>query len=463
MDTTRILDVLEPYEEECLFGWVTRMLRHYSATGVVNKQYIVTMQKLFGDNVSFPGLYFQNGLKHFVENSSLRKSCKLSSVKNIIDEMTIFPFYAAFLSKDIISNCNKYFIEGGKYDYLENLANIRYFRKPLEGNNYIKICPVCFEKQKCLKREHQIPGNFMCFEHKEVLQCFEYKSNVSKTLNFEDQISNSDVYDLNCEEKERWYNIAIMVHKIFQDGLKIDIVTLKQKIRSKLRALGYMNENYVFYDFTLFLSQFSDFPYFVNINKRFVFFQTVYEVSPHVDINPIFYLVLIDFLFGNMNALYEYEIEYPHGIVSKSYNCNWDMFQKYEIEHYLVEMKKEYFEEYKIIGDTEDSIIVLHKKCGTFFRVNKSSYVLRKCRWCLEHRLKADTFEDTYQDKGEYIHYLTTREYAKCHGKERRQIYNYCGAGRIDGAILIGNEWLIPEDAPYPMDKRKKSYKSSEF
>lgn len=58
----KYLDVLEPYKEECLFSWVIRMLRQYSPAGKINSHYMDTMKFFFGENVSFPGLYFQNGL-----------------------------------------------------------------------------------------------------------------------------------------------------------------------------------------------------------------------------------------------------------------------------------------------------------------------------------------------------------------------------------------------------------------
>ena len=61
------------------------------------------------------------------------------------------------------------------------------------------------------------------------------------------------------------------------------------------------------------------------------------------------------------------------------------------------------------------------------------------------------------RENNEFVHYLSTKEYADRYNKVDSQISIHCKNGRIKGSILVGSKWLIPEDAPYPMDKRKKS------
>lgn len=53
-----------------------------------------------------------------------------------------------------------------------------------------------------------------------------------------------------------------------------------------------------------------------------------------------------------------------------------------------------------------------------------------------------------------YTRYVSTPDYAEMHGKERKQITNYCKEERIPGVIRTGKNYLIPIDAPYPNDKR---------
>ena len=50
---------------------------------------------------------------------------------------------------------------------------------------------------------------------------------------------------------------------------------------------------------------------------------------------------------------------------------------------------------------------------------------------------------------------LTTSEMAKKWDISRRRVTTLCSEGRIEGAILKGNTWLIPENAEKPDDPRR--------
>lgn len=50
---------------------------------------------------------------------------------------------------------------------------------------------------------------------------------------------------------------------------------------------------------------------------------------------------------------------------------------------------------------------------------------------------------------------LTTSEMAKKWDVSRRRVTTLCAQGRIEGTILKGNTWLIPENAEKPDDPRR--------
>lgn len=50
---------------------------------------------------------------------------------------------------------------------------------------------------------------------------------------------------------------------------------------------------------------------------------------------------------------------------------------------------------------------------------------------------------------------LTTSEMAKKWDVSRRRVTTLCIQGRVEGAILKGNTWLIPENAKKPDDPRR--------
>lgn len=53
---------------------------------------------------------------------------------------------------------------------------------------------------------------------------------------------------------------------------------------------------------------------------------------------------------------------------------------------------------------------------------------------------------------------LTVQQYAAKHNKAEITIRKKCQRGTLPGAVKIGRDWLIPEDANYP-DNRVKSGK----
>ena len=48
------------------------------------------------------------------------------------------------------------------------------------------------------------------------------------------------------------------------------------------------------------------------------------------------------------------------------------------------------------------------------------------------------------------MNYLSVSEAAKKWGVSERSVRNYCAQGRVDGAILVGKTWRIPQDAEKP-------------
>lgn len=53
------------------------------------------------------------------------------------------------------------------------------------------------------------------------------------------------------------------------------------------------------------------------------------------------------------------------------------------------------------------------------------------------------------------MNFLTTAEYAKIWNISQRRVAVYCKEGRIDGAVLKGKTWLIPESTKKPEDPRR--------
>ena len=51
--------------------------------------------------------------------------------------------------------------------------------------------------------------------------------------------------------------------------------------------------------------------------------------------------------------------------------------------------------------------------------------------------------------------YVSVKEIAEKWNITRRRVSKLCSEGRIKGAVLKGNTWLIPSDAQKPDDPRR--------
>lgn len=456
----KIYDILEPYEDEVLFSWVVRMVRLYTPTEKLT--YMGEHLKfLFGpDTTAYPGLYWQRGLDYFTENCGLENSRWFKSGKDMIDSMSILPFYFYFLDvvlkQDIYKKLSSYEL----YRYGNSIIGIYAYRKNLEGKMYIKFCWQCMKEQPeiYLKKEQQVPGNFMCCKHKCILHRIPY-GKIWKDIDFPTSISNGrnvSSYELTDSDCEKAMNISEMIHNIFINGFQDDISVVKEKIMYRLKELQIVSEEGKFYNLEAFIEELdAGYLYqFVPIEKELISAVYVSQQKP----NPIIYLVLIQYLFGSLGGYYAYEYK-PGSSVSVQYkNVQKEMVEDriHDISFYISNQPKWFSEEYVILGETKKDIIIKHLRCGNILRRSKKLRKHSKCRYCEgDPLLKNKTIENIIPEH-EYIYYLSTVEYAKLHGKKFNQISNYCKANRFPGSIVVGDKYLIPIDAPYPGDMRLK-------
>ena len=54
------------------------------------------------------------------------------------------------------------------------------------------------------------------------------------------------------------------------------------------------------------------------------------------------------------------------------------------------------------------------------------------------------------------MEYISVSEFAEKHGISQRTARNYCGTGKIEGAMLIGKTWSIPSGTELPERKSRK-------
>lgn len=55
--------------------------------------------------------------------------------------------------------------------------------------------------------------------------------------------------------------------------------------------------------------------------------------------------------------------------------------------------------------------------------------------------------------------YLSTAQIAEQWNVSRRLVSKYCEEKRIEGAMLVGKRWMVPDSAKKPIDMRTKKSK----
>ncbi len=59
------------------------------------------------------------------------------------------------------------------------------------------------------------------------------------------------------------------------------------------------------------------------------------------------------------------------------------------------------------------------------------------------------------------MNYMTSSDAAKLWNISQRRVQDYCKSGKIKGAQLFGNRWLIPKTASKPEEKVGRPRKST--
>ena len=57
--------------------------------------------------------------------------------------------------------------------------------------------------------------------------------------------------------------------------------------------------------------------------------------------------------------------------------------------------------------------------------------------------------------------WMTTKEAAEQWNLTMRRVQALCEANKVDGAVFLGRQWVIPKGTPKPIDGRRKEAKAT--
>lgn len=305
----------EAYPDEIAFSY---FMRYHTLSG--NKSWKHTSDELFGDSNRIPNLYYPTNLNYFC--SQVPQNLDLTS-DNIIDKMTIFPFYKAFMpeKRAII------IIEKMKSNDSKGLINKMGFNSRntfVHREKIVKICPKCLHEDKnkygepYIHRSHQIPGNSICYKHKIPLAEHIIVSNVNNYIVFNIDSINTEsinVKDIDKNLMEYYIDLAEDINCLLDGVLQdYDLDKVREKYWKKLQEKGYYisggvkrnnlaNDMNSYYKKDFLLNLESD------IYEDVAWLKQMLTNSSAV-VHPIRHLLLIRFLFGGVKEFADYNVEY---------------------------------------------------------------------------------------------------------------------------------------------------------
>lgn len=449
----KLLDILEPYEEECLFSWIIRMANYHGIYCFSEEQRKNYKKILFGTDVGeYPYLYFEPFLPSLVKNISLPDSIYFANAFVLLKRMTVYPFYASFLNDERKKESMERFTTGiGKLRTMPGL----YVPNIKKSKLRIKYCTECVKKHGLyLIREHQIPENEVCFEHQVWLKTIPYQRNwgaLNFVANISDLCKETGFEGIKVEEKNTKFQLALLIHQVFQEGLKEDISIVKGKIRKKLKELGYLGYKNYSMEFNEFYKDLKLEEYFASKEKAMDFIlKNCFDKQIAKVPSPVDFLFIIYKLFGSLDALYRYEIraeELQESKYSRILQKVLELKMKTGINYiptvsYALQHKREAHQvrNYCIEGRIEGAVQI-----GKYWFVPKDSKYPEDERFGLHKDSDSEV-----EIKG---HYLTVKEYGAKYNGSVSSVCSFCRQGRIENAIKVNGRWFIPEDAPYPVNK----------
>ena len=160
-----------PYRDELIYSVIAR---YHVYSG--NPGHIHTLEDLFNTRGITSSIEFQGNLDSLIRNLPLYSNI---SSESIINEHTLFPYYAAFVPKDRAQKAIEIMKNGNLSKVYIMLGMLTMGRKN-QSLQFLRHCPECLKEDISLygesywHRVHQIPGTSICLKHNSYLLDTEY-------------------------------------------------------------------------------------------------------------------------------------------------------------------------------------------------------------------------------------------------------------------------------------------------
>ncbi|HEY8891407.1 MAG TPA: TnsD family Tn7-like transposition protein [Clostridium sp.] len=272
---------------------------------------------LFNRKFEVGRLNFQGSFDYLCNNLPSKFTSEIFFYNN-----TIYPLFIPFLSTQKQEKTLEYF----KGDYPDKTNKCLRISDITKTKTYIRVCKKCIIEdintygEPYYRRQHEIKLNRMCYKHKVPLYehtIFPYKI-PRRYDDYYTVLNNSKEITIPEEFKERFLDIAEDINTIFTSNLdNWSIEITKDKISNKIAEKGYVtingatlqkkfNQDFKKYYTEEFLD-YIGYNFDVDDNDSWIRHTTTRK-KPVSD--PLKYILVIRYLFGNLKEFYEYNNEY---------------------------------------------------------------------------------------------------------------------------------------------------------
>ncbi len=372
----KILDLVGPLEDEVLFSWVIRMIKLYKIDDN-NNNYPHIIGNLFGYySNNLPNLIWQEGLDYFAEHCDMPYDNVFSSPENMLNKMSLFPFYSLFRKGSDLKSYDMYY-DFFNSDFFGSDNNPR-------TEKHITFCTECLKEQGVtyFKKEDQIKGNCVCWKHGCKLKYINYK-NDWKFINRLLDNSASEIarqFEIDDDEISIAKNLSSLIHELFCSGLTDNIERIYEKLFQKI--FWEENRNYLTdYNFNDWFTIHGEsvLPKYLHEKYRNSFkviMENIYYREKNISLisdDVILVVFLINKYFGSLKNLYLYETD-SYVLQLQSVKTNY-----HSIAYYKDLASDDFLNNYNILGIYKDSLLIQHKSCRYIYMNSMKEDSLKEC------------------------------------------------------------------------------------
>lgn len=303
----------EMYEDELFYSY---LCRYHKISG--NPSVNHTIRDFYGKRISI-NRFYPNKLKLIYDNNKEFLNC---SMEDIIYKHSFLRLYKPFLSSVKWIQILNYYLNGSDKDLMPSAKLLN--SHSIKAYKYCKVCSSEDEERygyKYIHSIHQIDGYNVCHKHKCALKTIDINFVETNNKLIDDSYinlnKNTNVFEMSDDIFNKFLRISNDISCLLErNNNDLNIEIIKNKYEAMMKKRGYITPKGVKQELFLqdFLNYYGiDFLNHLNIDSNESSFihwiNSINRVNNKRDYHPIKHILIINFLFQNMQNFIDFTIE----------------------------------------------------------------------------------------------------------------------------------------------------------